>query len=119
VPVLARTYEKAGMPTITVTNMPFWAERLGAPRTLAVEMPFGHILGRPGDAAGQMRIIRQALEVLESAAAPDTIVHSEERWPGSEEEAETAAHPPIPPPITAEMGRHIGSFIRALRQRGG
>lgn len=118
-PVLARVFEQSGLSTITVTNMPFWAERVGAPRTLAVEMPFGHLLGRPGDAAQQMRIIRQALEALEAATAPDTILHSEERWQGNPAEAEQASHPPAPPPITEEMGKHIGHFIRALRQRGG
>jgi hypothetical protein len=117
--VLARTFEEAGMATVTITNMPFWAEKVGSPRTLGVEMPFGHILGMPGDSAQQMRIIRQALKVLEGSAEPDKISHSEEVWPGTEAEAEKASHPPVPPPITSDMGRHIGSFIRALRQRGG
>jgi len=107
------------MATVTVTNMPFWAEKIGSPRTLGVEMPFGHILGKPGDSDQQMRIIRQALKMLEEAVEPDTVSHSEETWPGSKAEAELASHPPVPPPITADMGRHIGSFIRALRQRGG
>lgn len=107
------------MATILVTNMPFWAERLGAPRTLAVEMPFGHMLGRPGDSAAQMRIIRQALSVLAGAAAPETIVHSDERWQGSEDEARQAAQPPEPTPIAAEMGKHLAEFIRLLRQRDG
>ena len=63
-PVLARTLEAHGLSTILVTNMPFWAEKIGVPRTLAVEFPFGHMLGQPGDVAVQRRVILQALDVL-------------------------------------------------------
>ena len=41
-PVLACTLEAAGLSTILVTMMPSWAELVGAPRTLAVEFPFGY-----------------------------------------------------------------------------
>ena len=57
-PVLARTLEAAGLATVLVTMMPYWAEKVGAPRTLAVEYPFGQTLGQPRDTAGQMRVIR-------------------------------------------------------------
>ena len=116
-PVLARMFEAAGMSTVMVTNMPFWAEKIGVPRTLGVEFPFGHILGRPHDREQQMRVIRQALNVLEGAPEAGTIVHSEEQWPGSFEEACEISHPTTPPPIGAEMGRYIGSFLRGIRRR--
>jgi D-proline reductase (dithiol) PrdB len=116
VPVLARTFEADGFSTITVTNMPFWAEKVGVPRALAVEFPFGHILGQPGNREQQLRVIRQALAVLASAAEPETIIHSVEVWPTSFEEAQHVAHAETPPPIAAEMGRHIFSFMRGLRR---
>jgi D-proline reductase (dithiol) PrdB len=116
VPVLARLFEAAGMSTILVTNMPFWAEKVGAPRTLAVEFPFGHILGQPHNQEQQTRVIRQALEVLENAPIPGTIVHSEEKWPTSTEEALRVSHPDTSPPIMAQMGTHIGKFIRGIRR---
>lgn len=115
-PVLARLFESAGMSTILVTNMPYWAEKVGTPRALAVEFPFGHLLGQPGDRQMQLRVIRRALEVLECAQVPGTIVHSPEQWPTSLEDALHASHPETPPPISAEMGRYIGSFIRGLRR---
>ncbi len=96
--------------------MPYWSEKIGVPRALGVEMPFGHILGKPHGKDQQMRIIQQALKMLESASGPGTVIHSEERWPGSEEEAAHAAHPETPPPIMGEMGRHIGNFLRNLRR---
>jgi D-proline reductase (dithiol) PrdB len=104
------------MSTVMVTNMPFWAEKVGVPRTLGVEFPFGHILGQPGDAEQQTQVIRQALELLEQVKEPGTIIHSQEEWPTSLEEALRISHPETPPPIMGEMGRHIGQFLRGLRR---
>ena len=118
-PVLARLFEEAGMPTVMVTNMPFWAEKIGVPRALGVEMPFGHILGKPGDIEGQRAIILEALNVLQNSTTPGTIIHSKARWPGTEEEASLAAHPENPPPIMGKMGKHIGNFLRNLRRGEG
>jgi D-proline reductase (dithiol) PrdB len=109
-------FEAAGISTVMVTNMPYWSEKIGVPRSLAVEFPFGHILGQPDDRGQQMRVIEQALDVLETAQAPGTIVHSQEVWPTSFEEACHVSHPETPPPIGAEMGRHIGSFLRGIRR---
>ena len=62
-----------------VTMMPYFAELAGTPRVLAVEFPFAQTLGH--DAAQQMRVVREALGVLETAVAPNTIIHSDETWP--------------------------------------
>ena len=115
-PVLARTFEAAGMSTVVVTNMPVWAERVGVPRTLGVEFPFGHPLGQPHNVALQMRVIEQALDLLETTREPGAIVHSPEAWPGTDEEAMHLAHPDTPSPVTKEMGRHIGKFLQGLRR---
>jgi D-proline reductase (dithiol) PrdB len=116
--VLARIFETAGMSTIMVTNMPFWAERVGAPRTLAVEFPFGHLFGQPHNREMQRRVILQALDVLEKASSPGAIVHFQEPWPEPLEAALQASHPQSPPPIGAEMGRYIGKFLLGLRRSG-
>jgi len=97
-----------------ITNMPFWAERVGAPRTLAVEFPFGHLLGQPHDVAQQMRVIHQALEVLETAKTAGTIVHSPEAWPVPKREAIKAWQPLEPSPLIKEM---TPRFIEIMRQR--
>jgi hypothetical protein len=106
------------MSTVMVTNMPFWAERVGTPRTLAVEFPFGHTLGQPHHREQQTRVIVQALQVLEEARAPGTIIHFQEKWPTSLEEAQRVSHPRTPPPIGAEMGRYIGKFLMGMRRGG-
>ena len=111
-PVLARTLEAAGLATILVTMMPYWAEKVGAPRTLAVEYPFGQTLGQPGDAAGQMWVIRQALEVLVTAVTPGTIVHTPEIWPVEQKEAYKTWQPPEPSPIIAELAPRLRDMLR-------
>jgi hypothetical protein len=117
--VLARLFEAAGMVTIMVTNMPYWAEKIGVPRALGVEMPFGHILGKPGAVDMQLEIIEEALDLLVVAERAGTVVHSEIRWPGSEEEANQASHPSSPPPIMGQFGKHIGNFLRNVRRGQG
>jgi len=119
VPVLARVFESAGMSTIMVTNMPYWAEKIGVPRTLGVEFPFAHTLGQPHNREMQMRIIQQALDVLETAEKSGTVVHSEEKWPAPFEEAMHISHPEELPPITRVMGRHIRDALRGLRRGRG
>lgn len=116
-PVLARTLEAAGLSTILVTMMPFWAEKIGVPRTLAVEFPFGHTLGQPHDAAQQTRVIRQALAVLETAEAPGTIVHSPETWPVPRREASKDWQPEEPSPIIQMMAPRFRELVRQRRQR--
>jgi hypothetical protein len=118
VPVLARIFEAAGISTVVVTNMPFWSERVGAPRSLAVEFPFGHILGQAHNSKLQRRVILQALDVLRQSAGPGVIVHFQEPWPEPLEAARRASHPETPPPVAAEMGRHIGNFLRGMRRVG-
>ncbi len=115
-PVLARIFEAAGMTTVLVTNMPFWSERIGAPRSLGVEFPFGHIIGAAGDAAMQRRVIVQALEVLEKSKAPGRIEHFQEPWPEPIELARRRCEPEAPPPIAAQMGRYIGRFLMGMRR---
>ncbi len=115
-PVLARIFETAGMSTVMVTNMPFWAERVGAPRSLAVEFPFGHILGRAHDQVMQRRVLRKALDVFVAASGPGTIIHFQEPWPDPPELARLASEPDPPPPIAGQMGRHIGKILMGLRR---
>lgn len=117
-PVLARLFEAGGIATVVVTNMPFWAERVGAPRTLAVEFPFGHALGAANDPKMQRRVIRAALDLLERATAPGGIEHFPEPWPGTVAEGRRASEPRIPAPITSQMGRHVGKFLRGLVRSG-
>jgi hypothetical protein len=84
VPVLARTFEAAGMSTVLVTMMPYWAERTGVPRTVGVEFPFGHTLGHANDAQEQAQVIGDALQALAEARGPGMVVHLPYTWPDFE-----------------------------------
>ncbi len=87
------------MSTVLVTLMPYWAERLGVPRTVGVEFPYGHPLGRPCDHDTQMGIIRSALSLLEEATAPGEMRELGYVWPQELDEAKRDWQPPEPSPI--------------------
>lgn len=116
-PVLARTLEAAGLSTILVTNMPFWAEKTGVPRTLAVEFPFGHTLGMPHNAAQQRCVIEQALRVLETAQASGEIVHSPEIWPLPLQQAMQDWQPAEPSPVIRVMAPRFREMLQQRRQQ--
>jgi hypothetical protein len=113
---LARTLEANGLSTIMVTMMPFWAQKVGVPRTLAVEFPFGHTLGQPHNVGQQVRVISQALEVLETADTPGTIVHSVESWPEALPEAKENWQPEEPSPIIDLMTPQVLKLLRQKRR---
>jgi D-proline reductase (dithiol) PrdB len=112
--VLARILEAAGLSTVLVTNMPFWAEKTGVPRTLAVEFPFGHMLGQTRNVAQQTRVISQALEVLEAATEAGTIRHSPESWPVPAKQATDQWQPKEASPLMKVMAPQ---FIKLMRKR--
>ena len=102
-PVLARTFEEARLSTVLVTMMPYWAERLGVPRTVGVEFPYGHPLGRPGDRDTQMGMVREALRLLEEATGPGEIRELDYVWPQDLDEAKRDWQPLEPSPIIRMM----------------
>lgn len=95
--------------------MPYWAEKVGTPRTLAVEHPFGHTLGRPGDPEGHLSIIREALLALEKMEHPGEIIHSSSLWPEPVDEAINAWQPPEPSPIIRELRPRFRDMLRQHR----
>lgn len=97
------------MSTVTITMMPIWSERIGVPRTLGVEFPFGHPIGHAHDVDEQLLVVRAALEVLLSAAEPGTIVHLDREWPDVEHWRK-AWQPTEPSPIIKMMRK--GSSAR-------
>jgi hypothetical protein len=117
VPVLARILETAGLSTILVTNMPFWTERIGVPRTLAVEHPFGHILGQPHRIEQQMIVIHQALDVLITADQPGMIIHSPEVWPIPTDVAMQSWQPDEPSPVISHISKSFREMMRKLKRR--
>lgn len=116
-PVLARALEAEGFSTVLITMMPYWAEKIGVPRSLAVEFPFGQTLGQPHDREQQMGVLQEALGLLETAESPGTIQHSDARWPIPLEEAQRAWQPPQPSPIIAELAPRLREMMKEARKR--
>ena len=117
-PVLARLFEEQGFSTVTLTMMPFLAQRLGCPRTVGVEYPFGHPLGRPHDADGQRAVLRDALRVLETAREPGAEVDLPYEWPEPVEVAYKAWQPREPSPLVAYMRAQAQQRARAAHADG-
>jgi hypothetical protein len=64
--LIAGVLEKSGIPTVGLSLLQMVTKKVRPPRTLFVPFPFGYPLGRPHDARLQHRIIRAALDLLES-----------------------------------------------------
>ena len=101
--MLAQEFEKAGLSTVMVTMMPYWAEKMGVPRTLGVEFPFGHAFGMPNDREMQMTVIRAALSLLDEADSPGTSRDLDLEWPQPSDEARKDWQPLEPSPIIRMM----------------
>jgi hypothetical protein len=66
---VARSFESAGIPTVSVYVRSFRhvAERMGIPRTVVTRHPMGRPFGAPGDIERQSAVLEAALSLLESA----------------------------------------------------
>ena len=64
--LIASIIEKAGIPTVGLSLLQTVTKKVRPPRSLFVPFPFGYPLGRPNDPGLQHRIIRKALDLLES-----------------------------------------------------
>jgi D-proline reductase (dithiol) PrdB len=102
VTVLAHALEARGIATVVVTPMPIYSERIGLPRTLGVEHPYGQPMGPAGDRARQQQVLDAALAVLERATEPGHIEESPWDWPDARQARKTW-HPSEPSPIVAQM----------------
>jgi D-proline reductase (dithiol) PrdB len=65
--------EKAGIPTVSITMLREITERVGPPRALSVDFPFGYPLGLPNDPDLQSRIILASLAMLEDRVSSPAI----------------------------------------------
>ena len=115
-PVLARTIESLGIPTVTVTMMPDVAEKYRLSRIVGVEFPFGHAFGMPNDEAMQLTVARAAVNLLAHATEPESRTDIAIEWPVETKVAYRDWQPSEPSPIVAyNMARRAA----IEEQRGG
>lgn len=101
--------------TVLITMMPFWAEKIGVPRTLGIGFPFGQTLGQPNNIHQQMGVLREALKVLETAVSPATIVHSDQTWPIDTKTAIKQWQPKEPAPVIKGLAPQLRQMLRNKR----
>ncbi len=102
--LVASRIEAGGISTICLSNIPELTAAVGVPRLVAIEYPFARTLGRPGDAQGQMEVLRATLTAGAAIEGPGGARHLPFTWP--ETKAQAQAHPPVPPPIATYLKRH-------------
>lgn len=107
-----REIERAGMTTVTLSNIPDLTAAVSVPRLVGIEYPFGQTVGRPGDKEGQRAVLRGTLEAVEEMKVPGSMKHLTFEWLGTAKEAQ--AHPPEPPPIVNYLKRHPWDLPRLL-----
>ena len=83
--LIARHLEENGIPSVVIAAARDIVEHCGVARMLFVDFPLGNPCGEPGNTAMQRRIIDMALNVLEAADAPRTIVEAGIQWRGGDD----------------------------------
>ncbi|MCH8814162.1 MAG: hypothetical protein IH957_03560 [Chloroflexi bacterium] len=111
--MLARVFEESGLSTVLVTNGPFFSA-VGVPRTVAVEFPYGHMLGYPEDRPMQKQVIEAALSLLEEAKEPEEIRELDVEWPQEFDVARKDWHPSEASPI---VGMMLAQAKKAAQER--
>jgi hypothetical protein len=78
--LIQREIEKAGIPTIGVSIVREYSEKVKPPRTVYLRWPFGHPLGEPFNIAQQRVVLAEALAALRAIQTPGTIIDLPYRW---------------------------------------
>lgn len=78
--LIQREIEKAGIPTIGVSIIREYSEKVKPPRTVFLKWPFGHPLGEPFNIAQQRVVLAETLRALYAIQGPGTIIDLPYRW---------------------------------------
>jgi len=97
-----RGLEERGLVTVSLTNMPFITEKIGVPRAVAVEFPFGMIWGHPGEREMQRDIMLHMLEAVETTEKPGTIIELPYTWPDEDLKKRDWFSPEPPPWMSSQ-----------------
>jgi D-proline reductase (dithiol) PrdB len=78
--LIQREIEKAGIPTIGISIVREYSEKVRPPRTVFLKWPFGHPLGEPGNVQQQRAVLFEALKALYAFNAPGEILDIPFKW---------------------------------------
>ena len=106
--------EAAGLTTISLSNIPDLTASVGVPRLVAIEHPFGRLMGNPGNSQRQMAVLRDTLEALRRMGSPGETWHLPYKWeeaPGGDD-----GQPSVIPPIAKHIISHPWQLPRLLKR---
>jgi D-proline reductase (dithiol) PrdB len=89
--LIQREIESAGIPTIGISIVRSFSEKIKPPRTVFLDWPFGHPLGKPFNVAQQISVLMAALRALYSIRTPGEVVDLRYSWKGDEYRPDKAA----------------------------
>ena len=78
--LIARIVEEGGIPTISVSSARDVTESVKPPRSVFLNFPLGHTMGKPFDRGLQISIIKDAFGALKSITEPGTIIDLPYQW---------------------------------------
>jgi len=78
--LIQREIEAADIPTVGVSVCPDITECLQVPRAVTLRFPLGSPFGASMDTAMQLRVLRDALSLIETKKTPGEIVHLPYEW---------------------------------------
>lgn len=78
--LIQREIEKAGIPTIGISIVREFTEKVRPPRTIFLRWPFGHVLGEPSNIGQQRAVLAEAFKALYAIATPGEILNIPFRW---------------------------------------
>jgi D-proline reductase (dithiol) PrdB len=78
--LIQREIETAGIPSIGVSIIREYSEKVKPPRTVFLKWPFGHPLGEPFNIAQQRVVLAETLRALYAIQDPGTIIDLPYRW---------------------------------------
>jgi len=78
--LIQREIEKAGIPTIGISLVRKFTEKVKPPRTIFLKWPFGHPLGEPFHRAQHRAVLMKAFDALHGIREPGEIIDVPFRW---------------------------------------
>jgi len=78
--LIQREIEKAGIPTIGITIVRKYTEKVKPPRSIFLKWPFGHPLGEPFHVVQHRAVLSKAFEALQHITTPGEIIDIPFRW---------------------------------------
>ncbi len=78
--LIQREIEKEGIPTIGVSIVREYSEKVKPPRTVFLRWPFGHPFGLPFNVAQQRVVLAEAFRALLTIKEPGVIIDLPYRW---------------------------------------